>query len=353
MNIEGFGPGQWNLKSLQDPEVGKISASPEAMRDIEVVNGVPTVKKKKGRPRKEDKEESIIAAKADQAAKKEAEVLGPGTIMTNDSPVIDRYNDTTNILKYSILQMDQLAGELKQELDTVRTMKSASLTTKTKYDAITGIASTIGQLIKGKVEAVREINKSITESNNAEIKRFKEIGDKNATKSSEEQIMEMYNAYLSMPVGSYPSQGFPNIMDATTGQIISVPMIQQGQQQPPMINITPEMNRMMLDNDPNITTVLIHDPTTNEQYFDVIDRRTGQSVPNYPRPSQMILEGVQINSTGNLAVNKDLNLEYDVIQRPSLPEHMPMMDANANQVMEDMQSVPEPNRRNSKGRNSF
>ena len=345
MNNDIIGPGQYSFKSLKDPNIGRINASPETLKDIEIVDGVPTIKRKKGRPRKADKEETAIAIRSDNAAKEQAKVEGPGTIMTNESPVIDRYQDTTNILRHSIMQMDQLASELKQELDTVRTMKSASLTAKTKYDAITGMASTIGQLIKGKVEAVREINKSITESNNAEIKRFKEIGDRNASKSSEEQIMEMYNAYINMPVGTYANQ-FPTTIDATTGQIITVPMVQNGMLPVPQ-QITPEMNRMMLDGDPNITTVLVNDPVTNESYFDVIDRRTGQSIPNYPRPSQMILEGTQINPSGTLAVNRDLNLEYDVIQRPSNPEYQQTyMDPNTSQVLEDMQS-PEIKRKGS------
>lgn len=337
MNNDVIGPGQWSFNSLTNPEIGRINASPEDTRDIEIVDGVPTVKRKKGRPRKADKEETAIAVRADNAAIQQAKQEGPGTIMTNDTPVIDRYSETNNILKHSILQMDQLAGEIKQELDTVRHMKSASLTAKTKYDAITGMASTIGQLLKGKVEAVRELNKSITEANNAEIKRFKEIGDRNAAKSSEEQIMEMYNAYINMPVGTYTNQ-FPTTIDVTTGQVITVPMVQNGMV-PALPQVTPEMNRMMLDGDPNITTVLVNDPTTGDSYFDVIDRRTGQSIPNYPRPSQMILEGTQINAAGTIAVNRDLNLEYDVIQKPSLPEYAQTYnDPNANQVLEDMQS---------------
>ena len=170
--------------------------------------------KKRGRPRKADKEEVKIAAKADQA--KAEEVQAGNTIMTNNSPVIDRYDQTTRALQETVYQIDQLAGELKYELDHVRTMKGTSITSKVKYDAITGLGSTVGQLLRGKIDAIKEINKSITDSNNIEIKRFKELGEREADKNSDARMSELYKAYINMPVGTYQSP-FPNIVYIVIG----------------------------------------------------------------------------------------------------------------------------------------
>lgn len=306
-----------------------LNVSPDV---VEEVKRQETTKKKRGRPRKEDKEETALATAVDNKVEK----VQANTIMTSDTPIIEKYKDTTGQLQHSILQLDQLASELKQELDTVRKMKSASLTAKTKYDAIGALGGTIGNLIRGKIDAIKEINKSITDSNTAELRRYKELGDRNAERSSEERMMDMYNAYINMPVGQYVPQ-FPNSIDATTGITPSIPMVANNGV---YTAVTPEMNRVLMEGNPNISTVVVNDPSTGEYHFDVIDRSNGQSVPNYPRPSNMILEGLTINPNTNIAVNRDLNVEYDVINRPS--NNMDFVDPNTAQVMEDMRSDDEP-----------
>lgn len=339
--------GGLRFNCIDNPNAGYVNADLDVTRNIEVVNGVPTVRKR-GRRKKEDKPETKLALAADKARGLESSENKPDNIMTNDAPVYDKYNDTNNALKQTVVQMEILAGELKTELDNVRTMKSSTMTAKVKYDAISGLGSTIGQLLRSKVDAIKEMNRSITEANNMEIKRFKEIGERNAEKSSEERVMELYNAYINMPVGSYTGPQFPTTIDATTGQVSSVGMAPPGVV--PMINVTPEMNRMLLDGNPNIATVVINDPVTGEYKFDVIDRTTMQSVPNYPRPSQMILEGLTINPNTGVAVNKDYNLEYDVINRPSIPEYE--TDPNAAQAIKDMQNNDHEVQRSS-AKNSF
>ena len=324
-----------------------ISANYEDTKNIDVVNGVPTIKKKKGRPKKGEREEDILARNADAAARVEANgTKVPATIMNSDTPIIDRYIGTTSMLQHTIMQTDQLASELKQDLDKVRTMKSTSLSAKVKYDAIGTLGSTIGNLLGNKIRAIQEMNKTLSDTNKLELQKYKEIGDRNAEKSSEERIMELYNAFINMPVGVHPGQSFVPINDATLGQS---PVIAIGA--PPTVNpnvISPEMNRLLLENNPNIQTVVIHDPTTGTNRFDVIDQSTGQSVPNYPRPGQMILEGLNVKTNQGIAINKDLNLEYPVVVQPSMPDVIHSSDPNLNQVISDMQDAPAtPRKRNS------
>lgn len=302
--------------------------------------------KKRGRPRKADKEEVKMAAKADQA--KAEEVQAGNTIMTNNSPVIDRYDQTTRALQETVYQIDQLAGELKYELDHVRTMKGTSITSKVKYDAITGLGSTVGQLLRGKIDAIKEINKSITDSNNIEIKRFKELGEREADKNSDARMSELYKAYINMPVGTYQSP-FPNIVDATiAGQIQGMPMLgqnDQGQYYLPEANVTPEMNRILLEGNPNIETIVVADPTTNERHFEVINNATGERISNYPVPSNLVLNGMDIDYDKGIAINRDVNTQYNVITRPSGPSYynpnQANLDPNAAQALQDLNDTPE------------
>jgi hypothetical protein len=338
--ISGIEPGKMSFSVLDPNSNITINASPSDTADIEIVDGVPTVKKKRGRPRKADKEEAAIAKIVDTKDLQESTL--PATIMSSTDPIIDRYKQTTDMLHHTVMQLDTLASELKQDLNQVRAMRNT--TAKYKYEAIGTIGGTMSNLLRNKIEAIKEINKTITDTNKMEISKYKEIGDLNAKKSDDERIMDMYNAFVNMPVGSYnPSLGFPTTIDATTGAVSSYPM---GMASVTPQNITPEMNRVLMGDNPNIQTVVVSDPTTGQYAFDVIDKSTGQSVPNYPRPGQMVLEDLQLNPREGVAVNKNLGIEYPLMERPSMPMVVPShpltlreVDPVAAQAYEDLGEI--------------
>jgi hypothetical protein len=338
--ISGIEPGKMSFSVLDPNSNITINASPSDTADIEIVDGVPTVKKKRGRPRKADKEEAAIAKIVDTKDLQESTL--PATIMSSTDPIIDRYKQSTDMLHHTVMQFDTLASELKQDLNQVRAMRNT--TAKYKYEAIGTIGGTMSNLLRNKIEAIKEINKTITDTNKMEISKYKEIGDLNAKKSDDERIMDMYNAFVNMPVGSYnPSLGFPTTIDATTGAVSSYPM---GMASVTPQNITPEMNRVLMGDNPNIQTVVVSDPTTGQYAFDVIDKSTGQSVPNYPRPGQMVLEDLQLNPREGVAVNKNLGIEYPLMERPSMPMVVPShpltlreVDPVAAQAYEDLGEI--------------
>ena len=78
-------------------------------------------------------------------------------------------------------------------------------------------------------------------------------------------------------------------------------------------NITPEQNRMRLERDPNIKTVVVYNQETGARYFDVIDTRTGQSVPNVAKPDDFLLDNMTINVRSGTARNSDANLDFGLI----------------------------------------
>ena len=340
MTRDGYEPGQLKFGLIEGdsnrPVKSYVNVTPDMIENIDTSGEAPTLKKRRGRPKKGEREEDVLARNADQAAR-ELAPIGPNTIMTTENPIIDRYGETNAMLHHTIAQTDQLAHELKADLDNIRTMKSTSLSAKTKYEAIGTIGSTIGNLLRTKISAVQELNKTLSDTNKMEISRFKEIGDRNAEKSNEERIMELYNAYINMPVGQVQGPTFIPMEQAVVGQ---APVIAIGQA-PQNMPVTPEMNRILLENNPNIETILVHDPTTGTNHFDVIDKSTGQSVPNYPRPGQMVLEGIDVKPNQGIAINRSLNQEFPLVVQPSMPDVVHSTDPNMNQVLQDMGMVSE------------
>ena len=77
--------------------------------------------------------------------------------------------------------------------------------------------------------------------------------------------------------------------------------------------MTPEVNRMILESNPNIKDVVVYDQATGNKYFDVIDMTTKQSVPNVPVRDQMFLEDCTIDTKNRIARNVNLNEIYPLI----------------------------------------
>ena len=77
--------------------------------------------------------------------------------------------------------------------------------------------------------------------------------------------------------------------------------------------LTPEQNRMRMESNPNIQTVVRYDQSTGQRSFDVIDTSTGMSVPNYPRPDNFLLEDTTIDIHSGIARNRNVNNVWPLI----------------------------------------
>ena len=122
----------------------------------------------------------------------------------------ETYEETNTLLRGSIGQIDQLQSELKGELDSIR----ASKTLKKKYDYISMLGSTAASLINTKVSVIKEMNKVITDSHNLDLKRMKELKVTENQVDDDKRIMDMYQAFVSTPVGNGAALG-PNMTDIT------------------------------------------------------------------------------------------------------------------------------------------
>ena len=97
--------------------------------------------------------------------------------------------------------------------------------------------------------------------------------------------------------------------------------------------------------DPFTTPLVVADPTTNERHFEVINNATGEKISNYPVPSNLVLNGMDIDYDKGIAINRDVNTQYNVIARPSGPSYynpnQANLDPNAAQALQDLNDTPE------------
>lgn len=232
------------------------------------------------------------------------------------------YAETTMVLKQAIGQTDALINEVNSDITTIRSSKAMT----NKYRYITDLSGALSSLVATKVSAVREINNSITRAIDFNMKQAKELkaAAQAAAQDDDRRIMELYNAFVSAPLGTYqPSQIVPNMKELTFGNNQTVPggidvnttgtpMAEVGYQEY-LSTISPTQNMMRYENNPNIQTVVVYDQSTGNKWFDVIDTSTGASVPNVPRPDDFLLEGTRVDLPNMVARNNNIDATYPLI----------------------------------------
>jgi len=234
----------------------------------------------------------------------------------SNRPYVDSYNETQNLLKGAIIQIDMLANDVKMEMDQIKN----SRVLKGKYKYMSDLAMTQSGLISNKIAAIREMNKTITDTHNLELKRVKDLRIDN-TVDDDKKMMDLYNAFIKTPVsaGMMSSNALgPSIMDISMPQNnTNIARTNIGSEDAAynsyIQNMTPEQKRMQLERDPNVKTVVVYDQGTGNRYFDVINTSTGQSIPGVSRPDNFLLENMSINLRSATARNSDANLDFPLV----------------------------------------
>lgn len=283
------------IKDKKDEEEGSIKLGTINMSDkpdIEVIENTP--KRKKKDPKTPD-----------------ANTIASNAASIESQNYADSYNETNNIIRGAIIQADMLSSEIKQDIDAVR----ASKTIKNKYTYITNLTASASALINTKIAAVKELNSSITQSHRFNLDRLKMFNNENKDTNDDARTMDLYNMYLTSPMGGY-IPNTPSVQDinlgvngSTTGNIQGVDMgVNTNNGQP----LTPEQKRMRFESDPNIKVVVKFDQSSGKRFFDVIDG-SGNSIPDYPRPDDFLLEDTTIDVAAGVAKNRNINQIWPLI----------------------------------------
>lgn len=294
MNIDFSGIISGNITSnleVKDDEAVISGVDFSSFTKGYTINNEPTVeadseKKKRGRPPKSANYVPVVKE-------------GQGGY-------IDNFTKTNAMLEVAIAQTDQLSAEIKEDIDVIR----ASKTMKNKYTYITNLTSSSAALIGTKVQAIREMNNSTKDALKLDLDRAKMNKDAEAAQTDEGRIMELYKAFINTPVGSV--QGGVDLF-AGTNNLYNPASINAGGDLPITGQLTPEQQRMRMENNPNITTVVKFNQSTGQRFFDVIDRTNGQSIPNYPRPDAFLLEDTIIDVHAMAARNKNLDTVWPLV----------------------------------------
>ena len=226
---------------------------------------------------------------------------------TTDLPYINTYTETDNLTRGMIIQIDQLNNQINEDISKIR----ASSSMKGKYTYLTNLTSASASLLSTKLNAIRELNNTITQSHNLELKRAKDLKTFELEKQNDDaRMMDLYSAFINAPMGMYDNKlNMPTISDMMVGPNdpnsgVRAVSMSGGINNP---QVSPEQIRMRMEGNNNIEEIVVFDPSTGRKWFDVVDKTTGQSVPNYPRSDAFLLEDISIESRAGIAKNRNLD----------------------------------------------
>ena len=265
----------------------------------------PSTGKKRGRPAK------VIKATTEDDLARDAK-----TPMNSNMPYYSTYSIPTHILTQTAMQIEDLAQHIKHDLDLVRSAK----TMRNKYNYVTELSSTLGALYSNKISIAREMANTLTNSHRLELSKHKELQSAANEENDEKRIMDYFNAFMNAPMGNMPvaarqmspqmvntpEMGVP-IMNTPEGDIS---IADDSGFNNYMTNMTPEQNQMLQSANPFVETVVVYDQSTQGKWFEVIDTRTGQQVPNMPLPADFVLGGCVVDVRNGTARNASLNKTY-------------------------------------------
>ena len=288
----------------------------ETSKDVvipkEEVEIIEPEKRKRGRPRKNP----IDNTPTTQTQSNE-QVFVP--LCQSNDPYEDSYAETNHMLRESIGQINVLSNDVQSEIENIRKSK----TLKGKYKYISDLCATASTLVSTKISAIREMNATTTNCHKLEIQRLKDVkaAQQQAQQDDDKYMADLYNAYINTPInaGGNPllamnaSNTINNQAVITGGTPVMGGLNEEQEYQNFINNITPEQNRMLLDGNPNIETVVVYDPNTGAKSFDVIDITTGIPVQNYPRPDAMLLDDTTIDFSSGIASNTNLGQNWKVV----------------------------------------
>lgn len=238
-------------------------------------------------------------------------------------PYAEKYEETNNLLRGTIAQLEYGLQELQQDANIIR----ASKTMRKKYDYLSEIHGTIGNYLGNKISAIRELNNTINKCNDFEFKRYKELKLAQGEQDDDKAIMEAYQAFVNTPVGSY---GFSPLGPSSQDLTLRSPNLNAIEVQDNangyenyIRNMTPQQHMMSLENNPDIKQVVVYDQKTGARYFEVLNMRTMEPVPNTDKMDMMLIDEFDLDLKNKVArsINMNMTMPLVVIGDATLNEY--------------------------------
>lgn len=255
--------------------------------------------------------------------KAKGEIVRPGSESLSgtveETPTAYTYMETTDMLRETLDQIDSMNRELVTEFTNVKNNKYM----KNKYGTLVGLSENIGSLLSTKISAIREINSSISKSNELDYKKMKDLNALHSEMNDDQYVADMYKSFISNPQVPQLTPQFTPIEQSTFGSGIVRADIRSGDPTKGgpvdagylnyLSNLTPEQNAMRYENNPNIKQVVVWDKRNNAKFFQVMDMSTGQVVPNVPTYDQMFMEDTTLDVANGIAKNLNLRETFPLV----------------------------------------
>lgn len=307
---------------------------------IKIDDNIDTEKKRSSKSNK--KEENLHSPMGKEAVINGNEITtrSNGEVV-EDIPTINTYFETASMIKQSMDQIDTVMIDIKKELDDVR----RSRTLKSKYNVMVGLAGNLSDLMNARISAIKELNNCISKSNDMDYKRQKDRKEAmmGAGGGDELAVMNLYKTMVSDPgiVLGQAGQKIPDYMikqmqqqmnGGVTNGMANVSGIVRGTESTPinnnnmsfdptqdqgyinyMANMPPAMNALLMEQNPDIKEVVVFDASTGAKWFQVMNTKTNQVIPNMQVTDQMFMEDTTLNIKNRTAQNINLGKVYPLV----------------------------------------
>ena len=241
-------------------------------------------------------------------------------MVSSNKSYMDSYSETNAMLRGAIAQADLLSDQVHEDMNNIRSSK----TMKSKYTYLTNMAGSVASLISTKVQAIREMDSNITQAHNLELKRAKDLKSSTEADTNDDlKLMQMYDAFVNVPIGTYNPQGSQVSMQTLTTMqnndpnFVRVNMADDtaisGEYQNYINSLTPSENRARLEGNPNVKTVVMYNPEDGSRWFEVIDITTNQPIPNVEKPGDFLLNDTTIDIHNQVARNRNIDTTWELI----------------------------------------
>ncbi len=305
--------------------------SASKMVEDETIVEETTPKKKRGPGRPSQQQYGLVPANTyteivtEEAGKKKA--------VSFEKQVEKKYGPQVAMIAGIIAQSDQMLGEISEELDKYR--EKPSYGGRSRNLVMSNLQSTRIGALNTKLSAVRELVMMRNKINDLAMQNRKmEMAAGMDDQNSDKAVMDAYYAIVNAsryglpPVNQplHPSsintgvnlQGTP-IATSTIGSPapivtadgVSAPITEVQTFMPQ--NLTPIQQRMILEKNPNIKTVVVYNQSTGSKRFDIIDVSTGMSIPGVQRPAPFLLDDMKPDLRNGIASNSNANMSFPLV----------------------------------------
>lgn len=297
----------------------------------EDTNGKETAPKKRRGPGRPSQQYGLVPANTyteivtEESGKKKAASF--------EKQVEKKYGPQVAMIASIIAQSDQMLGEISEELDKYR--EKPSYGGRSRNLVMSNLQSTRIGALNAKISAVRELVMMRNKINDLTMQNRKmEIAAGMDEQNSDKAVMDAYYAIVNAsryglpPINQplHPSsintgvnlQGTP-IATSTIGSPapivtadgVSAPLTESQAFTPQ--NLTPIQQRMVLEKNPNIKTVVVYNQSTGSKRFDIVDVSTGMSIPGVQRPAPFLLDDMKPDLRNGIASNSNTNMSFPLV----------------------------------------